>query len=60
MGEKVNVYTVLVGRPEGKRQLRRPRLRRYDNIKVNLTEIGCSGMDWIHRAQEGTGGGGLL
>jgi hypothetical protein len=47
MGEKRGVYRVLVGKPEGKRPLRRPRLRREDNIKMDLQEVGCGGMDWI-------------
>jgi len=47
MGERRGVYTVLVGKPEGKRQLGRPRCRWEDNIKMNLQEVGCEGMDWI-------------
>jgi hypothetical protein len=41
------VCTVLVGKPEGKRQLGRPRRRWEDNIKMDLQEVGCGGMDWI-------------
>jgi hypothetical protein len=41
-----------VGKPEGKRPLGRPRLRWKDNNKVNLTEIGWGGMDWIDLAQD--------
>jgi len=41
MGEKRDVYTVLVGKPEGKRQLGRPRRRREDNIKMDLHEVIC-------------------
>jgi hypothetical protein len=40
MGEKRNVYRLLVGKPEGKRSLGRPRCRRMDNIKMDLSEIG--------------------
>jgi len=42
----------LVGKPEGKRQLGRPRRRWEDNIKMYLQEVGCGGMDWIEQAQE--------
>jgi hypothetical protein len=45
MGEGRGVYRVLVGRPEGKRPLGRPRRRWEDNIKMNLQEVGCGGMD---------------
>jgi len=48
MGERRGVYNVLVGKPEGKRQLRRPRRRWEDNIKMDLQEVGSEGMDWIH------------
>jgi hypothetical protein len=41
-----------VGKPEGKRQLGRPRRRWVDNIKMNLKEIKCNGMDWIELAQD--------
>jgi hypothetical protein len=46
------VYRVLVGTPEGKRPLRIPRHRREDNIKIDLQEVGCEGMDWIDLAQD--------
>ena len=46
------MYRVLVGRPEGKRPLERPRRRRGDNIKMDLQEVGCGGMDWIELAQD--------
>jgi hypothetical protein len=44
-GEKKNPCTILVGKPEGKRQLGRPRRRWVDNIKINVREIGWGGMD---------------
>jgi hypothetical protein len=46
------VYRVLVGEPEGKKPLRRPRRRWEDNIKTDLQEIGCGVMDWIELAQD--------
>ena len=52
MGEIRCVYRVLVGKPEGKRPLGRPRRRWKDNIKMNLQEVGCGDMDWIELAQE--------
>jgi hypothetical protein len=52
MGEKRNVYRLLVGKPEGKRLLGRPRRRRIDNIKIYLLEIGLSVVDWIGLAQD--------
>jgi hypothetical protein len=51
MGEKRNVYRLLVGKPEGNRPLGRPRYRWIDNIKMDLSEIGLSVMDWIGLAQ---------
>ena len=50
MGERRDVYRVLVGKPEGKRPLGRPRPRWEDNIKMDLHEVGCRGMDWIQLA----------
>jgi hypothetical protein len=52
MGEKKNVYRLLVGKPEGKRPLGRPRCRWIDNIKMGLLEIGLSVVDWIGLAQD--------
>jgi hypothetical protein len=52
MGEKRNVYRLLVGKPEGKRPLGRPRRRWMDNIKMDLLEIGGSAVDWIGLAQD--------
>jgi len=48
----LGVYRVLVGKPEGKRPLRRPRRRWEDNIKIDLQEVGCGGMDWIELADD--------
>jgi hypothetical protein len=45
MGAKMNAYRILVGKPEGKRPLGRPRRRLVDNIKMDLREIGWDGMD---------------
>ena len=52
MGESRGVYRVLVGEAEGKRSLGRPRHRWEDNIKMDLQEVGCEGMDWIELAQD--------
>jgi hypothetical protein len=51
-GEGRGVYRVLVGRPEGKRPLGRPRHRWEDNIKMDLREIGIDGANWIQLAQD--------
>ena len=59
MGERRGVYRVLVGKPEGKRPLGRPKRRWEDNVKVDLQEVGCgvwTGSSW-HRI--GTGNGHL-
>ena len=50
--ERRGVYRVLVGKPEGKRPLGRPRRRWEDNIKMDLQEVGCEGMDWIELAED--------
>jgi hypothetical protein len=50
MGEGRGVYRVLVGRPEGKRPLGRPRRRWEDNIKMDLMETGIDGANWIRLA----------
>jgi hypothetical protein len=52
MGETRNAYRILMGKPEGKRPLGRPRHRWVDNIKMDLREIGCDGVDWIELAQD--------
>jgi len=52
MGEKRGVYRVLVGKPEGKRPLGRPKRRWEDNIKMDLQQVGCGGVDWIQLAQD--------
>jgi hypothetical protein len=52
MGEGRGVYSVLVGKPEGKRPLRRPRRSWKDNIKMDFREIGIDGANWIQLAQD--------
>jgi hypothetical protein len=52
MGEKRNFYILLVGKPEGKRPLGKPRRRWIDNIKIDLLELGWSVLDWIGLAQD--------
>ena len=52
MEESRGVYRVLVGKPEGKRPLGRPRRRWEDNIKMDLQEVGCGGVDWADLAQD--------
>jgi hypothetical protein len=52
MGEKRNAYRILVGKPEGKIPLERPRCRWVDHIQIDLREIGWGGMDWIDLAQD--------
>jgi hypothetical protein len=52
MGEKRNAYRILVGKPEGKRSLGRPRRRWVDNTKMDLREIGWDGADWMDMAQD--------
>jgi hypothetical protein len=53
MGEVRGAYNILVGKPEGRRTLGRPRHRWEDNIKMDLGEIGSGDVDWIHLAQDG-------
>ena len=52
MGERRDAYRILVGKPEGNRPLRRSRRLWEDNIKMDLQEVGCVGMDWIDLAQD--------
>jgi hypothetical protein len=52
MGEKRNAYILLVGKPEGKRPLGRPRRRWVDNIRMDLGEVGWGDVDWIGLAQD--------
>jgi hypothetical protein len=52
LGETRNAYTILVGKPEGKKPLERPRRRWVDNIKMDLGEMGWNGTDWINQAQD--------
>jgi len=55
MGEERGVYRVLVGKPEGKRSLGRPRRRWVDNIGLDLQEVECGYMDWIGLVQNRDG-----
>jgi hypothetical protein len=52
MGESRGVYKILVGKSEGKRPRGKPRLRWENNIKMDLQEMGCGGIDWIKLAQD--------
>jgi hypothetical protein len=52
MGKKRNAYKLLVGKPEGKRPLGKPKRRWVDNIKIDRLEIGWGGVDWIGLAQD--------
>jgi hypothetical protein len=52
MGEVTGAYNILVGKPEGRRSLGRPRRRWEENTKMDLGEIGFGDMDWIHLAQD--------
>ena len=52
IGEERRVYRVLVGKPEGKRPLGRPRRKWVDNITMDLQEVGCGHVDWIGLAQD--------
>ena len=55
LGEEIEVYRVLVGKPEGRRPLVRPRRRWVDNIRMDLQEVGCGYMDWIGFSQDKEG-----
>jgi hypothetical protein len=52
MGEKSNAYSLLVGKPEGKRPLGRPKRRRVANIRMDLGEVGWGDVDWIGLAKD--------
>jgi hypothetical protein len=52
MGQRRGAYRVLVGKPEGRRPLKRPRRRWEDNIKKDLREVRCGCVDWIGLAQD--------
>jgi hypothetical protein len=52
MAEMRNAYKIFVAKPEGKRPLLRPRHRGEDNMRVDLSEIGCGDVDWIHLVQD--------
>jgi hypothetical protein len=52
MGKSRGVYTVLVGKPGGKRPLGRPRRRWEDNIKMDLQVLGCGGTEWADVSQD--------
>jgi hypothetical protein len=52
MGETIGAYRALVGKPEGRRPLGRPRHRWEDNIKMDVREVGWGSMDWINLAQD--------
>jgi hypothetical protein len=52
MEEEMNAHRILVGKPEGKRPLGRPKRRWVDNIKMDLREIGWDGVDWMYMAQD--------
>ena len=52
VGDRTGLYRVLVQKPEGKRPLGAHRRRWEDNIKIELQEVGCGGMDWIELAQD--------
>jgi hypothetical protein len=52
LGEERDLYKVLVGKPEGKRPLGRPRRKWEDNIRMDLQAVGCGGIDWIGLTQD--------
>ena len=54
MGERKGEYRALVGKPDEKKPFRRPRRRWEDNIKMDLEEVECGGMDWTDLAQDGS------
>jgi hypothetical protein len=52
MGQRRNTYSTLVGKPEGKRPLGKPRRRCEENVRTDLTEVGWENVDWMHLAQD--------
>jgi len=52
MGKRKGVYSILVGKPEGKRPIGRPRSRWEDNINMDLQELVCGCMNWIELVQD--------
>ena len=52
IGEEMGMYRILVGKPEGRRPLERPRRRWVDNIRMDPQEVGCGYMDWIGLTQD--------
>jgi hypothetical protein len=52
MGEGRGVYRVLVGKPEGRRPMGRPRHRWENNIRMDLREVGCGSVDWMELGQD--------
>jgi hypothetical protein len=52
MEERRGIYRILMGKPEGKRPLRRPRRRWEGSIKMEFQEVGCGGIEWIELAQD--------
>jgi len=52
IGERRGIFRVLVGKPTGKRPLGRPKRRWLDNIKMDLQDVGCRGMDWIELVKD--------
>jgi hypothetical protein len=60
VGEKRNAYRLLVGKPDGRRPLGRPRRRWLDNIKMDLVEVGWNHVDWIGLTQNRDRWGGLM
>jgi hypothetical protein len=60
LGEERGVYRILVGKPEGKRPMRRPKRRWEYNVMMHLQPVGCGSMDWIELAQVRDFGGALV
>jgi hypothetical protein len=60
LGEKRNAYRLVLGKPEGRRPVRRPRHRWFDNIRMDLVEVGWGDVDWIGLAQDRDRWGALV